>query len=95
MTHRYPGGRDQFGKEDQSWHPEERVSLEQAIVAYTSAGAYLMHDDTTRGTLAPGKTADLVVLDKNLFEIAPLDIHKVQVDMTVLGGKVVFSRTPD
>ena len=95
VTHRYPGGRDQFGKEDQSWHPEERVSLEQAIVAYTSAGAYFMHDDATRGTLAPGKTADLVVLEKNLFEIAPLDIHKVQVDMTVLGGKVVFARTPD
>jgi predicted amidohydrolase YtcJ len=95
ITHRYPGGKDQFGKEDQSWHPEERVSLEQAIVAYTAAGAYLMHDDATRGTLSVGKRADLVVLDKNLFETAPLDIHNIQVDMTVLGGKVVFTRSQD
>jgi predicted amidohydrolase YtcJ len=93
ITHRYPGGKDPFGKEDRSWHPEERVGLEQAIVAYTSAGAYLMHDDATRGTVSAGKMADLVVLHQNLFETAPLDIHKVQVDMTVLGGKVVYTRT--
>jgi predicted amidohydrolase YtcJ len=95
ITHRYPGGKNQFGKTDQSWHPEERVNLEQAIVAYTSAGAYLMHDDATRGAVSPGKMADLVVLHQNLFETAPLDIHKVPVDMTVLGGKVVFSRTQE
>jgi len=93
-THRYPGGIDLNGKEDRSWNPDERVSLEQAIVAYTSAGAYLMHDDTTRGSLAAGMLADLVVLDKNLFDTAPLEIHSVQVDMTVIGGKAVFSRTP-
>ena len=95
ITHRYPGGKDPFGKEDHSWHPEERVSLEQAIVAYTSAGAYLMHDDATRGSLAVGKAADLVVLDKNLFDTAPLDIHTVQVDMTVIDGQVVFARTKE
>jgi len=95
ITHRYPGGKDVFGKEDESWHPQERVSLEQAIVAYTSAGAYFMHDDANRGTLSIGKWADLVVLDKNLFETAPLDIHNIHVDMTVLGGKVVFSRSPN
>ena len=70
ITHRYPGGRDPFGIEDHEWHPEERVSLERAIVAYTSTGAYLMHDEATRGTLAPGKRADLVVLHRNLFETA-------------------------
>jgi predicted amidohydrolase YtcJ len=94
-THRYPGGKDQFGKEDQSWHPWERLNLEQAIVAYTSAGAYFMHDDARRGTLTVGKKADLIVLSRNLFEIAPLDIHKVQVDMTVLDGKTVFLRKLD
>jgi len=94
-THRYPGGIDLEGKVDSTWNPDERVSLEQAIVAYTSTGAYLMHDDTSRGSLTAGKLADLVVLDKNLFETAPLDIHNVQVDMTVIGGEVVFSRTGD
>jgi predicted amidohydrolase YtcJ len=95
ITHRYPGGKDLDGKEDHTWNPQERVSLEQAIVAYTSAGAYLMHDDAARGSLSAGKAADLVVLSKNLFETAPLDIHSVQVDMTVLAGKVIFARTPD
>jgi predicted amidohydrolase YtcJ len=95
ITHRYPGGKDLDGKEDHTWNPQERVNLEQAIVAYTSAAAYLMHDDATRGSLSAGKAADLVVLSKNLFETAPLDIHGVQVDMTVLGGKVIFARTPD
>jgi hypothetical protein len=93
MTHRYPGGKNLTGKEDHSWKPKERVSLEQAIVAYTSAGAYLLHDETTRGSLTVGKVADLVVLDRNLFETPPLDIHNVQVDMTVLGGTVIFERT--
>jgi predicted amidohydrolase YtcJ len=94
-THRYPGGKDLTGKEDHSWNPQERVSLEQAIVAYTSAGAYLLHDDGIRGSLSTGKAADLVVLSRYLFESAPLDIHTVQVDMTVVGGHVAFARTPD
>jgi predicted amidohydrolase YtcJ len=94
-THRYPGGMDLQGKEDRSFNPHERINLEQAIVAYTSAGAYLMHDDAGRGSLAAGKAADLVVLDKNLFEAAPLEIHSVQVDMTLVAGKVVFERMPN
>jgi len=73
-----------------AWNPDERVSLEQAIVAYTGAGAYLMHDDKDRGSLTAGKLADLVVLDRNLFETAPLEIHTAQVVMTVTGGRVVF-----
>jgi predicted amidohydrolase YtcJ len=93
VTHRYPGGKDLAGKADRSWNPEERVSLEQALVAYTSAGAYLMHDERARGSLSVGKAADLVVLSGNLFETAPLEIHTVQVDMTVVGGKVVFARS--
>jgi len=92
ITHRYPGGRDPFGHEDRSWHPEQGVTLEQAIVAYTSTGAYLMHDEASRGTLEVGKLADLVVLSRNLFDTAPSDIHTVQVDMTVLDGKIVFTR---
>lgn len=92
ITHRYLGGKDLAGNEDSPLIPHERVSLEQAIAAYTSAGAYLMHDDTIRGSLSAGKAADLVVLDRNLFETAPLDIHKLQVDMTVIDGKVVFAR---
>ena len=92
VTHRYPGGTDPFGREDSAWHPEERVTLEQAIVAYTAAGAYLMQEEATRGTLEAGKIADLVVLSRNLFDTPPLEIHRVLVEMTVLGGRVVYSR---
>ncbi len=90
-THRYPGGIDLAGNEDSAWIPEERISLEQAIVAYTSAGAYLMHADSTRGSLSAGNLADFVVLDSNLFERNPLEIHTVQVDMTVVGGQLVYT----
>jgi predicted amidohydrolase YtcJ len=92
ITHRYPGGKDLEGQEDHAWKPEERVSLEQAIVAYTSAGAYLVHDERSRGSLEAGKAADLAVLGRNLFEIPPLAIHSVSLDMTIVGGEVIFER---
>jgi predicted amidohydrolase YtcJ len=91
-THRYPGGVNLEGKADSAWNPEQRVDLARAIIAYTAAGAYLMHDEATRGSIAPGKSADLVVLHRNLFEVSPLEIHTVAVDMTLLGGKVVYQR---
>ncbi len=91
-THRYPGGKDPDGREDQVWSPGERVSLEQAIVAYTSAGAYLQREDRMRGSIETGKAADLTVLHANLFDVAPFDLHTVAVDMTVMAGQVTFER---
>ncbi|MEI8296959.1 MAG: amidohydrolase [Pseudomonadota bacterium] len=95
ITHRYPGGLDLAGKEDQAWNPAERVGLAEAITAYTSAGAYLMHEEATRGSLSPGKAADFVVLERNLFDTPPLRIHSVRVDMTVIDGKVAYERAHD
>lgn len=92
VTHRYPGGRAPDGTEDAVWNAGERISLEQALVAYTSAGAYLVHDETRRGTIESGRLADLVVLDRNLFETPPLEIHLVKIDMTVFGGRIVYER---
>lgn len=92
VTHRYPGGVDPAGKEDAPLVPNERVTLAQAIAAYTAAGAFLLHDEADRGTLGPGKLADFVVLDRNLFEAPVLAIHTTQVDMTVLGGDIVYER---
>jgi len=92
ITHRYPGGKDPNGREDQPLNPQQRVNLEQAIVAYTSAGAYLLHEDAMRGSLSAGLAADLVVLGRNLFDTPPLEIHDVTVDMTVIDGKVVYER---
>ncbi|MGB7739254.1 MAG: amidohydrolase [Steroidobacteraceae bacterium] len=92
VTRRYPGGKNPDGVEDTSWIPAQRVTLPEAVVAYTASGAYLLHDEAERGTIAVGKLADLVVLSRNLFATDPLAIHAIEVDMTLIGGHVVFER---
>jgi len=92
VTRRYPGGRNPDGVEDASWIPAQRVTLPEAVAAYTASGAYLLHDEAARGTIAVGKLADLVVLSRNLFATDPLAIHAIEVDMTLVGGQVVFER---
>ena len=74
------------------WVPQERISVEEALRAYTASAAYASFDDDTRGVLSPGKLADFVVLDQNIFEIAPEEIRNAQVGMTFVGGRKVFDR---
>jgi predicted amidohydrolase YtcJ len=73
----------------------EAVSLETMLAAYTKNTAFLMHQEEHTGTLAPGKVADLVVLDRNLFEIDPRTIGEVRVVRTYLQGRLVFSSTTE
>lgn len=91
-TRRYPGGRTPEGVEDASWIPEQRVTLPEALTAYTAAGAYLLHAEQQRGTITAGKLADLIVLSGNPFVVPPLAIHALEVDLTMIGGKPVFER---
>jgi hypothetical protein len=93
VTHRFPGGVDPSGKIDSVWNPSERVSLEQAITAYTAAGAYLLHEEGRRGSITAGRAADLIVLDENLFELPPSKIHTARVDLTMADGRIVFERS--
>jgi len=72
------------------WISEETVSLETMLRAYTVNGAWLGHDEKTRGSLEPGKAADLVVLDRDLFAIPPSQIARARVLMTLLEGREVF-----
>jgi predicted amidohydrolase YtcJ len=72
------------------WIPEERLSLQDILAAYTIHGAYLSHEEHERGSLEEGKAADLVVIDRNLFAIKPEDIHKAKVLLTIVGGHVVY-----
>jgi predicted amidohydrolase YtcJ len=90
VTHRYPGGHDAEGKEDRPWNPDQRVSLPQALAAYTSAGAALFGESTRRGSIELGKDADLVVLGRNLFETPPGELHSVPVELTLRRGRVLF-----
>jgi predicted amidohydrolase YtcJ len=92
VTRRYPGGRNPEGVADESWIPAQRVTLPEAVAAYTASGAYLLHDEAERGTIAVGKLADLVVLSRDLFAADPLTVHAIEVDMTLVGGKVVYER---
>jgi hypothetical protein len=70
--------------------PEERLTVEQAVDAYTRASAYARFSEDYIGTLEPGKEADLAVLTQNIFGIRPELIGNTQVVMTMVGGKVVF-----
>jgi predicted amidohydrolase YtcJ len=74
------------------WHPDEKLSLAEAIENYTLGSAYAEFQENVKGSIAPGKWADLAVLEKNLFQIPKKDILKTAVTMTVLAGKIIFKR---
>jgi len=74
----------------QAWLPDELVDLPTMLAAYTLSGAYLSHEEQSRGSIAEGKIADLAVLDRNLFEITPSEIHRAEVLLTYLAGKEVY-----
>jgi predicted amidohydrolase YtcJ len=72
--------------------PEERISLEQAVRAYTWNGAYASFEEGIKGTIEPGKLADLVVLETDLSDVKPEELGTVQVDMTIREGEIVYQR---
>lgn len=71
------------------WVPEQRVTLDQALAAYTREAAWGQFEENIKGTLTSGKLADVIVLSQDLFNISPLDIYKTKVVLTVVGGKIV------
>ncbi len=72
------------------WVPEQRVSLVQAIEAYTLGAAIAGRREKREGSLEPGKLADLIIASQNLFEIDPHAIGKTEVLLTMVGGKAVY-----
>jgi hypothetical protein len=72
------------------WLPKERISLDDAITAYTLGAAFAGHREKTEGSLEPGKAADLIVLARDLFKIKPTEIARTEVLLTMVGGKVVY-----
>lgn len=70
--------------------PQERISIEEAIKAYTLGAAYAGHWEQTEGSLEPGKVADLIVLSQDVFRIEPAEIGRTEVLLTMVGGKVVY-----
>jgi predicted amidohydrolase YtcJ len=73
------------------WIPEERITLEEALVAYTSGSAYAEFTEREKGRLAPGYLADLVVLSEDPWALPPERLDEVRSVMTIVGGRIVWS----
>lgn len=80
------------GEPEGGWNPQERISMADALRAYTSGAAYGNFREQDLGTLTAGKLADIVVLDQNLFAIAPERIRDTRVALTVMDGKIVYQK---
>jgi predicted amidohydrolase YtcJ len=80
------------GKPAGGWFPDERISVTDALKAYTWGSAYASFEENIKGTLVVGKLADLTVLSKNILECEPGDILKTVADLTIVDGRVVFER---
>jgi predicted amidohydrolase YtcJ len=78
------------GKHPGGWVPEQKITPEEAIRAYTMGSAYAAFDEKVKGSLEPGKLADIVVLSRDILTIAPEEIEDTKVEMTIFDGRVVY-----
>lgn len=84
--------RDPLGFPETGWIPEEKISIYEAMKAYTSMGAYSSFEENKKGLIKAGHLADLIVFSQDLFSIDPMEIHKTKIEMTILDGKKIFER---
>jgi predicted amidohydrolase YtcJ len=78
------------GKNPDGWIPEQKISIEEAIKAYTLNAAYASFEENIKGSIEVGKLADMVVLSENILTIDPVKIRDVKVEMTIFDGKVIY-----
>ncbi len=81
-----------LSEEGEELYAEEKITLEEAIHAYTWAGAYASFEENLKGTLEPGKVGDVAVLEGDLRDVPPEAMSTVNVDLTVMNGDVVYQR---
>ncbi|NCF15238.1 MAG: amidohydrolase family protein, partial [Gammaproteobacteria bacterium] len=72
--------------------PEQAITLEEAVEAFTSGSAWVNHQELETGSIEVGKLADLIVLDQNIFEIDPTEISDTKVLLTLFEGQRVYGR---
>jgi predicted amidohydrolase YtcJ len=89
VTRRTLDDRNPYG-----WVPAEKITVEEAMKSYTSANAYASFDESKKGSLETGKLADIVVLDRDIFTIPPVQIPQAVVVYTIVGGKIVYRTSP-
>jgi hypothetical protein len=80
------------GKNPQGWIPEQKISLAEAVEAYTLGSAYAEFQEKEKGSITACKLADMVILSDDIFSIAPEAIRNVKVDLTLVGGRIVYQR---
>ena len=80
------------GKNPRGWIPEQKITVEEAVRAYTTSCAYAEFAENDKGALEAGKLADIVVLSQDIFRIPPDEIQKTAVVYTITGGRVVFGK---
>ncbi|HEX5884608.1 MAG TPA: amidohydrolase [Pyrinomonadaceae bacterium] len=80
------------GQPAAGWFPNERITIEEAIRAYTLNTAYANFEEQSKGSIEVGKLADLAVLSKNLLKVAPKEFLTTEVLYTIVGGKVVYTK---
>jgi len=80
------------GKNPDGWIPEQKITVAEAVKAYTWGSAYATFEENLKGSIAPGKLADLVVLSQDIFSIPPEQIEKTEVVTTIVGGKTVHQK---
>ncbi|MBX3360673.1 MAG: amidohydrolase [Phycisphaeraceae bacterium] len=83
------------GKPDGGWHPRERLSRTDALRSMTIDAAYASFHESTRGSLSPGKFADLIVIDRDIMTCDPREIPATRVLMTMLNGQIVYTNPTD
>jgi predicted amidohydrolase YtcJ len=82
------------GKHSGGWIPDQKISVAEAVRAYTVGSAYAEFQENEKGAITPGKLADLVVLSRDIFKIDPVEIENVKVVMTIMDGRVVYDARP-
>ena len=78
------------GKNSKGWVPEQKISVEETVRAYTVGSAYAEFQDHVKGAISHGKLADLVLLSRDIFKIDPKEIENVKVVLTMVDGRVVY-----
>ena len=78
------------GKHPDGWVPEQKITVAEAIRAYTMGSAYASFDEKIKGSIEPGKLADIVVLAQDILSVPPVEIEKARVAITIFDGKIVY-----
>jgi predicted amidohydrolase YtcJ len=86
--------KDTAGRSGQGWHPEEKMTRDQALKAFTAGAAFAAFEEAVRGTIETGKLADLTVFDRDIMTVPELEILRAKNLMTIINGEIVYGVVP-